>query len=101
MRFVGVDEDVAVLVVGAGLGDADFLVPAVLTADPIWLHGERKVLMDATVLPKNALRIRIVAPKWLDAMKRADHPFDFARVASQLINAAIPGFITALPPSGK
>jgi len=36
--LVGVNEDVAVLVIGAGFGDADFLVPTMLAADEIGLH---------------------------------------------------------------
>ena len=38
--LVGVDEDVAVLVVGARFGDSYLLVPAVLAADKIGLHRE-------------------------------------------------------------
>ena len=47
MRFVGVDEHVAVFVVGAGLGDADFLVPALLAADEVGLHRESLRLLDS------------------------------------------------------
>src|SRR5690606_30102775 len=51
--FVGVDENVAVLVTGAGFCDADLLMPAVLAADEVRLYRKRQILMHAAVLPKN------------------------------------------------
>ena len=74
MGFVGVDEDIAVLVVGAWFGNAHLLVPTVLAADVIGLHGKREVLVHAAVFPKNSLRVRVVALKGFDAVNVAHHP---------------------------
>ena len=75
--LVGVDEDIAVLVLRAGLGDAHLLMPAVLAADEIGLHRRRQVLMHAAVLPEDARRIGIVALEGLDAVDRPHHPLAF------------------------
>src|SRR5436190_8476483 len=58
VRLRGVDDDVAVLVVGAGFRQRDPLVPAVHAADRIRLHRARQVLVPAHRAPPGPLRAR-------------------------------------------
>ena len=53
--FIGVDEDIAVFVVGAGFSDTNLLMPAVLAAYVVGLHGKSQILMHPAVFPENSL----------------------------------------------
>src|SRR6185295_12266282 len=70
--LVGVDFDVAVVVVGAGGLDVDALVPAVHAADRIGLDREGQVLVDAAVGPPDARAVAIGALPRLDVFDAAD-----------------------------
>ena len=59
---------------GPGLVIAHFLMPAMLAAYVVGLHRERQILMDATVFPKNSLRVGIVAFERLDTVNMSHHP---------------------------
>src|SRR4029434_10988404 len=72
VRFGGVDDDVAVAVVGAGLRHAHLLVPAVLAGDGVGLDGEREVLVDAGLFPPDAARVGILALEGANAVDSGD-----------------------------
>ena len=61
MRFIGIDEDIAIVVLLRGAGNGHFLVPAMLSANRIGLHGENQILMHARIFPVNAGRIAVAA----------------------------------------
>src|SRR2546426_8818720 len=68
-RLVGVHEDVAIALVGAGPRHAHLLVPAVLAADRIRLDREREVLVHTGVLPPDARGVGSGALDRLDAVQ--------------------------------
>src|SRR5581483_5645911 len=55
VRFVGVDKNITVFVFRTSTLDRNFLVPAMHSADWIWLHRESHILMNARILPPDAL----------------------------------------------
>ena len=71
VRFVRIDKDVAVAIFGSRAADRDLLMPAMLAAYGVRLHGENQVLMYAGVLPPHALGVGIGARKRPDAVLRA------------------------------
>lgn len=69
MRFVRINEDISIAVLLSRAGDGNFLVPAMLTADGIGLHGKNQILMHARVFPGDAGRISITARKAANPMQ--------------------------------
>jgi len=55
MGFISVDEDITVLVVGTRFDNTNLLVPAVLDADAIGLHGKGQVLVSPAARERRVL----------------------------------------------
>ena len=51
---IGVDENVAIAILGGSFAHRNFLMPAMLPANRIRLNGEGQVLMHAGIFPMNA-----------------------------------------------
>ena len=78
MGFVGINENITVPVFGAWFGHANLLMPAMLAADKVGLHGKGQILMHSGILPENSLGVRIIAFERLDPVHMAHHPFPIA-----------------------
>ena len=75
---MGIDKNVAVFILGTGLGHAHFLMPAMLAADKVGLHREGQILMHPAIFPENSFRIRVATLEWLDAVHMTHHPLAIA-----------------------
>ena len=53
VRPVGVYENIGIAIPSARFGHSDFLMPAMLTADWVWLDRKGQVLMHACIFPLN------------------------------------------------
>src|SRR5580692_3033694 len=51
--LIGIHKNIPVTILSASLRHRDFLMPTMLTANWIGLHGEGQVLMHARILPMN------------------------------------------------
>src|SRR2546422_4161012 len=74
VRPIGVDEHVAVAITGRRPAHAHLLMPAVLTAHGVRMHGKGQVLVDAGILPPHAGRVGIRALEGPDSMDMAHPP---------------------------
>src|SRR6185295_19059428 len=79
-RAVRVHEHAAVAIVGTGPRHGYLLVPAVLAAHRVGLDREREVLVNAPVLPPDALRIGIVAGERPRSVNLPHAPFPRLRL---------------------